>query len=183
MSDGGLFQWKRQDIDQSRGPAASYDNIMKPLPPPPKDMHWVVDPKTREWRLEKKLDDDEIVVEATPVEDIDADGFFHHKVSSSDTFQGICLKYKITPTELRQANGGFSGSNLLLAPNPLRIPQNHVVVKASEVTPVGLESHDSMLRKLCQACPGLSTKEAKCYLELNDWDWKESLANAKDDGF
>ena len=49
--------------------------------------------------------------------------FMEHQVQPTDTFQGICLRYKITPTELRQANW-FGGSNLSLAPNPLCIPQS-----------------------------------------------------------
>ena len=44
----------------------------------------------------------------------------HHIVQPSDTIQGICLKYGITPTQLRQWNK-FSGSNLALAPLILRI--------------------------------------------------------------
>lgn len=45
----------------------------------------------------------------------------YHLVQPSDTLQGICLRYGITPTELRQSNM-FSGSNLALAPSRLRIP-------------------------------------------------------------
>jgi hypothetical protein len=182
MSEGGFLQWKRQEIDASRGPAASYSNLRKPLPGPPKNMHWVLDTITREWRLEHIENDNEIV--ATPVDEQEKeDDVILHKVLPSDTFQGICLRYKITPTELRQANGGFSGTNLHLVPNPLRIPSKHKpVVQATEV-PVDEESPKSKVQRLRRSCPGLSKSEARCYLELDDWDAKEALLNARDDGF
>lgn len=51
---------------------------------------------------------------------------YHHVqhviLPEEDTFDGICLRYGITPTQLRQANGGFSGTNLRLAPATLNIP-------------------------------------------------------------
>mmetsp|Transcript_17709 Transcript_17709/g.33338 ORF Transcript_17709/g.33338 Transcript_17709/m.33338 type:complete len:627 (-) Transcript_17709:79-1959(-) len=45
-----------------------------------------------------------------------------HVVLPDDTWQGICLRYKITPLQLRRANGGFSGTQLTLAPPVLKIP-------------------------------------------------------------
>eukprot|EP00339_Tiarina_fusa_P019389 CAMPEP_0117031322 /NCGR_PEP_ID=MMETSP0472-20121206/22528_1 /TAXON_ID=693140 ORGANISM="Tiarina fusus, Strain LIS" /NCGR_SAMPLE_ID=MMETSP0472 /ASSEMBLY_ACC=CAM_ASM_000603 /LENGTH=182 /DNA_ID=CAMNT_0004739627 /DNA_START=95 /DNA_END=643 /DNA_ORIENTATION=+ len=182
MSEGGFLQWKRQEIDESRGPAASYSNLKKPLPGPPVNMHWVLDTITREWRLEHIMETPESDVVATPVDEQD-DEIIEHKVLPSDTFQGICLRYKITPTELRQANGGFSGTNLHLAPNPLRIPSKHQPVVEATAVPVGEESPQTKIQRLCRSCPGLSKSEARCYLELNDWDAKEALLNARDDGF
>ena len=44
-----------------------------------------------------------------------------HSVQETDTFQGICLKYKLKATVLRQANY-FSGNSLLSAPDILVIP-------------------------------------------------------------
>lgn len=192
MAEGGQFPWRRQKIDESRGPAAYFGNLNKPLPDPPSNMQWVRDEKTKDWKLEEK---DVVVVEAIPVSTsklsashITAEAelaHMEHLVSAADTFQGICIRYKITPTELRQANGGFSGTNLLLAPNPLRIPRNKEggeVVVATRVD--NAESTPQYkIQKLLKTCPDLSRSEAKCYLELNDWNLDEALCNAADDGF
>ena len=186
MSDGGLLAWKRQTIDEHRGPVASYGNLYRSLPDPPKDMHWVQDEKTKEWHLEKKEGD--IIVDAKLVGDEEssssaAEPFLMHPVQKSDTFQGICLKYKITPTELRQANSGFSGTNLFLAPNPLKIPNKGNYVEAKAVPVVLGQTPEQKLSELLNACTALSRSEAKCYLELNDWNTKEALLNAHEDGF
>ena len=47
--------------------------------------------------------------------------FTQHVVLPEDTFNGICLRYKVSPLELRRINN-FSGSNLRLAPAVLRVP-------------------------------------------------------------
>ena len=173
-------------MDQHRGPAASYATLHQPLPPPPKNKHWVHDEKTKEWHLEDEIRREEIIiVDATLVEDgvssLSTD-YVLHKVLASDTFQGICLKYKVTPTELRQANGGFSGTNLFLAPNPLRIPKTtENIVAVAQV--VGEETPEKKVKLLKSSCPTISHSEAKCYLELNDWNLKEALLNAREDGF
>lgn len=59
----------------------------------------------------------------------------YHIVQPSDTLQGICLRYGITATELRQWNV-FSGSNLALAPSMLQIRQRkrHVVSQDSKTS-------------------------------------------------
>ena len=50
-------------------------------------------------------------------------GIRRHEVIPTDTFQGICLRYRVTPTELRRANK-MMGSDLKLAPGILVIPSN-----------------------------------------------------------
>jgi hypothetical protein len=186
MAEGGFLAWNRQTIDSHRGPAASYSNLSLPQKPP-KGKEWFHDEDTKEWRL---VDEQEVVVVVDAVivnDDYDLlnpnTGVLEHKIQPTDTFQGLCLRYKVTPTELRQANGGFSGTNLHLCPNPLTIPRKmgavHAipVVDSTEVTP------QHQMRLLKKACPQLSQTETKCYLELNDWNLKEALANAKEDGF
>eukprot|EP00980_Cylindrotheca_fusiformis_P017142 scaffold5276_cov134-Cylindrotheca_fusiformis.AAC.9 len=118
--EGGHLPWKRQEIDQGRGRRlASYANLQDPLPEPPEGMHWTQDKETREWSLERKMEED-VFAKEIPKRD---PRYIEHDVQSSDTFTGICLRYKISPAELRKANGGFSGTNLFLAPNPLKIPK------------------------------------------------------------
>jgi hypothetical protein len=205
MSEGGLFAWKLQTIRQ-RGPAANYSNMS--LPHPPKGQHWVQDLDTREWYLTEiktiEVDDgndgilqqaqpvvvmvgeDAVVVQEATVEEEPVPGVVQHSILPTDTFQGICLKYRLTPTELRRANGGFSGTNLSLVPNPLRIPVNQKYrdSKHSQHDKEGQSSTAAdKMRMLQRKCPSLHKTEAKCYLELNDWSVEKALENAHDDGF
>lgn len=122
MTEGGHFAWKRQGIDQHRGPPGNYDALQSPLPDPPEGMRWSRDKDTREWSLERKMEEDIFAEEITQHKE-----FLKHEIKTSDTFTGICLRYKISPAELRKANGGFSGTNLFLAPNPLKIPKRETV--------------------------------------------------------
>lgn len=216
MAEGGLLSWKLQKINNRRGPAGNYNNLNRSLPNPPKDMHWVQDLDTKEWRLVKidvqELDyyegngedvvfaEDPLAVsaeadilataQARPVES-GTNGarppeFYEHHVSPEDTFPGICLKYRLTPTELRRANGGFSGTNLLLAPNPLRIPVDPTMdlwKKAAFVPAPARTSPSHKMGQLQTKFPTMTSKEARCYLELNDWKVDLALANAREDGF
>jgi hypothetical protein len=188
MAEGGLFPWKRQVIDEHRGPAASYKGLGGPLPPPPKNMIWTHDPKTRDWRLVEQRAD------VTAVEAIVLDGdvpldYTEHKIETSDTFQGICLRYKITPTELRRANC-FSGTNLSLARNPLRIPLNNAHAHTTGAIPTATAvpvhpydvpmSRESQIQLVMQAA-GIQRAEATCFLELNDWDVTQAVTDARSD--
>jgi hypothetical protein len=180
MPEGGLYPWKVQKIDTHRGPATSYNGVNRPLPPPPKNMEWVRDEKTREWRLEATEED--VVVDAEVIDDDDKqriDPFIEHIIQPTDTFQGVCLRYKMTPTELRQANH-FSGTNLNFAPNPLRIPKKDNGQSAIAV-PVNRPTREQQISQVRRACPGLARTEAKCFLELNDWDVNLAILDAQED--
>ena len=195
MSEGAYLPWKVQAIDKHRGPAVGYDQLHRPLPPPPKDMQWVQDPATRDWRLDPKVVKD-IVATAEWVGDSNLQSLAFHEIQSEDTLEGICLRYNLSPTELRQANGGFMGTNLGMAPNPLQIPNEKdtgregtpppnytsprvvvVAVSAIELLPA------QKILQLLRSCPKLSESEAKCYLEMNDWNVNEAFLNAREDGF
>lgn len=185
MSEGGFFAWKRQEIDSHRGPAGNYNSVSKSLPDPPKGTVWIQNNATREWTLEKKQGEEEIAVAEMVYPHDGQVLFFEHTVQSSDTFAGICLKYKVTPTELRQANGGFSGTNLFLAPNPLKIPKSiDHVIQATVHSTKELSPEQKIIRVL-SACSrgGLSKTEAKCYLELNNWSLDTAIEEAHKDGF
>jgi hypothetical protein len=177
MTEGGLFAWKRQSIDVHRGPAGEYANVHRPLPDPPKGMYWMQDETTKEWSLEKH------VAEVIQDQNGDVPAFIEHEVLKTDTFSGICLRYRITPTELRRANGGFSGTNLFLASNPLKIPntKGHAVPLKAHL--VGELSPSNKISKVMNECRGTARSEAKCYLELNDWSVEKAIANAHEDGF
>jgi hypothetical protein len=161
-------------------------------------MQWVQDPATRDWRLEPKVVED-IVATAEWVGDSNLPSLTFHEIQSDDTLEGICLRYNLTPTELRQANGGFTGANLGMAPNDiLQIPKTKdngsregppppqqyscspqvvAAVTAIELCPQQKTS------QLLRSCPKLSKSEAKCYLEMNDWNVNDAFLNAREDGF
>jgi len=139
----------------------------------PKGMEWNQDPETKEWKLVKRAEvnfQDDGEAERPKFED----GVVRHTVLSTDTFQGICLRYKVKPTELRRANR-FSGTNLRLAPQVLVIPVDPSSVMPPKVTP------DTKMVQISAACPSLSRKEIRAYLELNDWNVKDTISNIKDD--
>mmetsp|Transcript_6977 Transcript_6977/g.14214 ORF Transcript_6977/g.14214 Transcript_6977/m.14214 type:complete len:199 (+) Transcript_6977:2037-2633(+) len=198
MAEGARFPWKIQKVNPA--PYLSYKNIHKPLATP-KGKRWNFNSVTNEWSLvgiEKKTSPP--VVDAVLIEsddeaeriyiDSDKDSpptppFSDHYVTPSDTFQGICLRYKITPLKLRQVNGGFTGTNLHLAPNPLKIPNARILdtsVVASEVGRSAL-TQDQVVRLLVKECHDISKSEARAYLMMNDWDLPEALENAHEDGF
>ena len=171
MAEGARFPWKTQTPVVL--PTLSYKNLSKPLVPPKGTRwhydravkEWLlVSDGTRSSSIGSSTGDashldDDGVVDATIIvdgQDVQSQGGggggglasggpfnIEHIVQPSDTFQGICLRYKITPTQLRQANGGFSGTNLLLAPNPLKIPN----VDNTNSSPVTNNSKDGKTQK------------------------------------
>ena len=156
-------------------------------------MEWVFDEDKKEWRLER-LPDFDVVAEAG-VEDDECEArepqyFLQHHVQSKETLADLCFQYKLTPSELREANPGiFEPSSSKLLPNQsIRIPYHpdgaHMVekpIQAEQLYP--LPTPQDKVKILHQKYRNMSTSEAKCYLELNDWDLSLALANALEDGF
>lgn len=210
----------RQEIDTRRGPPGNYSHLQRPLPNPPRGQYWRRDAATNnEWILEDDEEDHEnnnlvivddgqvVVVDDTNMNGMGLllgdDDIIEHLVDEKhDTFEGLCLRYKISPTELRQANGGFSGTNLKLAPNPLRImisttrnhrarllvnaPMEETTTTTTTTTDDDQQSSSTTARQMSQikiTCPRLSNSEARCYLQLNDGNLDEAIANAREDGF
>ena len=184
---------KKQTIDIHRGPPASYRAIHKPLPEPPRGMEWVFDEDNREWKLERYPDYD--VVADAGIQDDENECrepyyFLEHQVQSQETFADLCLQYKLTPSELREANPGiFEPSSSKLAPNqsiripyrPDGVPMVEKPVIAEQLYP--LPTPQDKIKTLHQMYPKMSKSEAKCYLELNDWDLSKAIQNASEDGF
>lgn len=102
----------------------------------------------------------------------------HTVQADTDTLQGLCLKYKINATQLRQANGGFSGDNLRLAPSVLYIPLNDRHLKKPSLSKEG-KVH-SLLAEFSKQAP-LSSPEAQAYLEMNDGDLSAAKKMARED--
>ena len=123
--------------------------------------------------------------------DIIEDGIMYHQVQETDTFQGLCLRYKVTPTELRRANK-MMGTNLQLAPKKLIIPMNKNNLSLKNNIPKGMTKEEQIAKLVCEVrcrCKcnekiqqhGLAYSEARAYLEMNDWDINSAVENAVDD--
>ena len=155
MAEGGVFAWKRQKIIE-HGPAGDYSMLKYGLPEPPEGLVWRKDEKTKEWKLIKEPsifpnNELNINIKRTPrnikeynykieervskLKEKDDHGSFdyvEHVVMPSDTFQGLCITYKISAVRLRQVNM-FSGTNLKLAPKKLIIPVKKKLIQAGKI--------------------------------------------------
>ncbi|KAL7575706.1 hypothetical protein ACA910_011522 [Epithemia clementina (nom. ined.)] len=105
--------------------------------------------------------------------------FTEHVILPTDTLLGICLKYHISKRELQRANG-FYGDNLRLAPERLVIP---ITEKAKRLgwQPQEPNSKPFQMAAIMARFKNLSTIEAKCYLETNDWNLEEATQEALKD--
>ena len=127
---------------------------------------------------------------------------YEHITLPSDTLEGICLRYRITPTKLRQANG-FTGNNLHLAPKKLMVP---VPVKGGQQVcankntnpnpnprPQDRTTKEFMIHFTMANYVFMNQKEAEGYLKIFDWDvekagkgieedlaWENNYTNAND---
>lgn len=112
-------------------------------------------------------------------------GVRYHEVLPTDTFQGICLRYKVTPTELRQANR-LMGNNLKLGPAKLVIPSNdknkNEELDLDSQRSTKEEKIASLISKVTHITKGKITySEAKSYLEIADWEVEEAVDAVKED--
>jgi len=178
MTDGGIYPWKKQTIDESRGPPGSYDGVLKPLPNLPDGITWKQDPATREWTLSSETkEDDEQPQQQQKGPPVLGRDYVIHTVSPSDTFSGLLLRYKITAVALRRINR-FSGTNLSLAPSQLVIPiaSDPANSKGKDAT-----SQEYKLKVLSAEFPHLNIKERRSYLEMNDWNLETAKQEIQDD--
>ena len=183
--EGGLLAWKRQTVTQN-GPPCDYSTLRYGLPAPPKGKKWRKNEETREWSL---VNDDEMESKKDPnknsndgsekehtsnylrkefqmrlaqVKDKDHKHYeyFEHLVLPKDTFQGICITYKISATLLRQVNM-FSGTNLKLAPTKLIIPVKKALLNAGKIRLQDKTSIEYKIHSLHEVFPDMSKAEAK----------------------
>jgi len=180
MAEGGLLSWKRQKLTQN-GPVADYSEILIPLPSPPKGKTWKKNENSKEWKLideteepisEKKKSQIKVLQEQHKEYDFDGKvsklkegysddhDFVEHVVLPSDTFQGLCINYKITSYQLRQANM-FSGTNLKLAPKKMIIPVKKKLICAGKVRLQNRESKEFKIHSIQAVFPDLTTSEIK----------------------
>jgi len=204
MSEGGLLHWKRQNgTKNNRGPACSYAAIKDPLPSPPEGTAWVYIPQTKEWCVtevsqsvtgttEEGVSKGKVDEEASRVA---STGYVTHRVESTDTMQGICLKYKVSQTTLRRLNH-FSGSNLTLAPHTLILPAPTAPPATCKTGTNDGGSGDQQIHRFLHALrtaglrsgggraastAALGRAEAIAYLDMNDGDIEGAVRDAMDD--
>ena len=135
-----------------------------------------------------------VVGDDAPDEDVEKDGqdehptaveglhYLVHTITPSDTFSGLCLRYRIKPHELRRVNR-FSGSNLRLAPHTLIIPlgPDGQGLNGGKVREQNRNCPEFKLHALQGEFPSLRHAECKAYLELADWDLAEAIKAAGED--
>lgn len=116
-----------------------------------------------------------------PATIVGGDGIRYHEVLPTDTFQGICLRYKVTPTELRQANR-MMGTNIKLAPTypKLVIPANEKNKTLDNKSPTNEEKIANLISRVSKINK-ISYSEAKAYLEMNEWSIEDAIANIQED--
>jgi hypothetical protein len=120
------------------------------------------------------------------------------EVLPTDTFQGVCLRYRVTPTELRRANKmlTMTGSSdfLKLAPEVLVIPLNgskNSNAQLPDDAHVGRGRGPTKEEKIATLVHGasrvvttkdeLSYSEAVAYLDMADGDVDRAITNVRKD--
>jgi len=200
MAEGGLLSWKRQKVVQN-GPVADYSTIHAPLPRPPEGKIWKKDNNTKEWKLIDEVLPEILEKSKSGSKELqcqykeydfngrvsklkkgysDEHDFVEHVVLPSDTFQGLCITYKITSYQLRQANM-FSGSNLKLAPKKLIIPVRKKLVLAGKIRLQDRNSREFKIHSIQAVFPDLTPSEIKYYLDICNNDLKKATQEAYDD--
>lgn len=162
--------------DGNDGYSSTQHHKRHQMPLAPKGKDWSYDSSTRRWTLHDMVEAEITKVEYTGMEG-SAPDILEHWIRPSDTFSGICLRYGVTATQLRRANSGFSGTNLMLAPNPLKVPNIRKAIPDD-----GCGVVEKKIKGLIAGCEGaLAETEAKSYLALNDWDLSKAFENAQRD--
>lgn len=172
-----------------RQPGTSYGGLTDPLPDPPGGQEWSHDPITREWKLVPATTTTTTTTNNADVDNVDGISR-KHRVLTTDTFMGICLKYGITPIMLRRANYMLD-DDLKLAPEVLVIPSLGDDVARSrrgvgksqsrEEKVASLITKSKLLRTTKRGSVELAPSEARAYLEMSDWDVNDAMKNFEED--
>lgn len=164
--DGGVLPWRTQHVINNSPDIA--EASAKSLPPPPSGYFWERC-ETGEWILlevPKAFIDDGCVK-------FDKPSIVEHTVMHGDTLQGICLRYRVSATDLRRANM-FSGNNIHFKTS-LLIPIN-----AGAIVKPQFETHDVLLQRF-KNLTSERTEEARLYLNEHEWNLEQALKSWKND--
>ena len=109
----------------------------RPLPPPPSGYEWERTDE-REWHL--KRTEEPMGSSSSEQQAVAQGSVIEHVILPNDTFQGLCLRYRVNAVELRRWNN-ISGSNLKFL-STIKIPVDHgqpVVLQDRDTPDVMLE--------------------------------------------
>lgn len=159
--EGGSLPWKTQTIVNNSPDISTFS---KPLPPPPHGFYWEKK-QDDSWELLAVQNDSVNGVKRTKVEN---PSVIEHTVMPSDTFQGICLRYHVSATELRRVNM-FSGNNIQFI-KTLKIPLAPGVEFESQV-----DGPEVLVRRFSNLT-NEGHAEATLYLQENGWDVDKAFA-------
>lgn len=161
--EGGHLIWRAKSSAGNDTP-----DFSKSLPAPPPGMTWEQQ-LDKSWCLKKTVriepEGNEEVVENQCI--------IEHTIIPSDTLQGICLRYRVSPTAVRRINL-FSGNSIQFMKS-LLIPLEAGVSVCRQQ-----DSHDILLQKF-KNCTGEGDLESAMYLEESNWDLKAAHAAWKSD--
>mmetsp|Transcript_18989 Transcript_18989/g.44480 ORF Transcript_18989/g.44480 Transcript_18989/m.44480 type:complete len:168 (+) Transcript_18989:312-815(+) len=125
-------------------------------------------------------------------------GPVYHEVLASDTFQGICLRYRVSALRLRRANklfntNGLTRKRLLIPRSETKTVEGRSSMNADEasVEVTGLplrrrrclirEENINLLTTQMSSLIELSYDEARNYLSMSDGDVDRAARHARDD--
>jgi len=111
---------------------------------------------------------------------VDGIDYVEHVVLPTDTLQGVCLRYKVSATKLRQINK-FSGASLTLAPPKLIIPVNQIYLKTDKIRVQDRNSIHFKTQYFLSETEGVGSKEARAYLDLAGGDVDVAISTARED--
>lgn len=187
MAEGGILPWKS---NRDNTVYADYSNLQKPLHNPPVGFSWIRPDNKGEWELLNEATGERIshiedlpplnlrqkTVEAIKVENLP--DYIEHVVMPEDTFQGICLRYKVKANMLRRCNN-FTGDHFHTE-KILRIPTEQLRNTPGAVF-LPQTRTDDVLVQLLRGETGLGAIEARLYLEDNEYDLDKAHAAWKAD--
>jgi len=163
-------------------PSLSYNSIHKPLKAP-KGKRWNYDSLHKEWGLvavDKPSSSTSIIIVDAVVITEGENGESGTNTNTATTATRIIDN----DPELRRAND-FTGENVRLAPNPLKIPRADIMTTSAVAVAVPKLTQTEVVGVLLRECrgKGMSRSEARAYLMLSDWDLTAAIENAHEDGF
>lgn len=162
--EGGYHPWKNQKIVNL---SPDYEYFSKSLPPPPNGHCWERQ-DNGEWILFRMP-----VQESTNSMEFTKPSIFEHTVMTTDTLQGLCLRYRVSATSLRRMNM-FSGNNIHFKKTLLIPVEGGTYIEFQQCT------EDVILQRFRNETQE-AVAESRLYLDEHNWNLEAALAAWKKD--
>lgn len=158
------------------GSDGTMTDVGSALPPPPVGYEWRVLPNS-EWELfplnnlgdvEEREEDQESETA------LNTQTFFLHRISPSDTLEGLCLKYNTTQRAVMKLN--YLSTKKIQFLKEIRIPlSSELSFPAEEMQEAQTGNMEQdLIQKLAEETK-ISLNEAKYYLQLTDYSYEDAL--------